>query len=142
MASEEEKCYICYEEQTEENSFVDLNPCNCRGTIKIHNTCFDTLTKEYDTCGICRTKFLQNGYKKYYYEDGPLKEEGLMVNGLKTGLWKTWYTNGQIRDEVNYVDGKKHGLYQMWYDNGQLEMEIKFVDGIWIDCIKVCIKID
>ncbi len=60
MASEEEKCYICFEEQSEENKFADPNPCNCRGTIKIHNTCFDTLTKEYDTCGICKTKYIEN----------------------------------------------------------------------------------
>ncbi len=116
--SEEDKCYICYEEQSEENKFVDPNPCNCRGTIKIHNTCFDTLTKEYDTCGICKTKYIENGYKKYYYPDESLKEEGLMVNGLKTGVWKKWRATGQLQKEKNYINGKKNGLYQSWYEDG------------------------
>ncbi len=131
LSSEEaNKCYICYEEQSEENKFANPNPCNCRGTIKIHTTCFDTLTAEYDTCSICKTKYLQNEYKKYYYPNGQLKEEGLMVNNVKTGLWKTWYTNGQLMEEVNYVDGKTHGLYRRWYENGQLKIEVNCVDGI------------
>ncbi len=104
--SSEDICYICYETQSEENKFIDPNPCNCRGTIKIHNTCFDTLTTSYDRCGICRTQFLNNGYKKYYYPSGPLREEGLMVNGLKTGVWNDWHNNGQLWKEVNYIDGK------------------------------------
>ncbi len=111
-SSEEEKCYICFEEQTEENSFVDPNPCNCRGTIKIHNMCFDTLITEHDTCGICKTKYIENGYKKYYYPDESLKEEGLIVNGLKTGVWKKWRATGQLQKEKNYINGKKNGLYQ------------------------------
>jgi hypothetical protein len=28
-SEEQDKCYICYEEQSEENMFVDPNPCNC-----------------------------------------------------------------------------------------------------------------
>ena len=53
MQSEEANiCYICYQEQSEENRFIDPNPCNCRGTIKVHNTCFDTLITSYDACGV------------------------------------------------------------------------------------------
>ncbi len=133
MSKEQDKCYICYEEQSEENRFVDPNPCNCRGTIKIHVTCFDTLTTTYDTCGVCKTKYLQNGYKKYYDPDGHLREEGLLVNGLKTGLWKTWtiwHTDNQLYEKVNYIDGKRNGLYQRLYSNGQLMCQCNYVDGM------------
>ncbi len=126
---EQETCYICFEEQTEGSKFADPNPCNCRGTIKIHITCFDTLTTTYDKCRICKTKYLQNEYKKYYYPNGSLKEEGLLVNGLEVGLWKIWYSNGQLEIEVNYIDGKRDGLFQSWHNNGQLRQKLYYVDG-------------
>ncbi len=126
----EEICYICFEKQSEENTFVDPNPCNCKGTIKIHSTCFDILISRNDICKICGKKFIQNGYKKYYYLDGgPLKEEGLLVNGLHTGTWKAWHKNGQLWVQLNYIDGKKNGLYQSWYNDGRLEYKINYVDG-------------
>lgn len=130
MTPEEDTCYICHETQSEENRFIDPNPCNCRGTIKIHNTCFDILTSRHNRCGICRAIFLQNGYKKYYYPSGSLRSEGLLVNGLKTGLYQGWYHyNNQLLESVNYVDGEKNGLSQLWHTNGQLWGNINYVDG-------------
>jgi hypothetical protein len=128
-SEEQDTCYLCYEEQLEENKFLDPNPCNCRGTIKIHNTCFNTLTTIYDSCCICMTKFPQNGYKKYYYPSGTLEVEGLLVNGLKTGLWKIWYRNGQLMWEENYINGKMNGLYQSWHENGQLMVTVNYING-------------
>jgi hypothetical protein len=131
MSEEKDTCYICYEEQSEENKFANPNPCNCRGTIKIHRTCFGILTEQHDTCGVCMTKFRLNGYKKYYYPDGgPLKGEGLLVNGLEVGLWKYWYEeNDQLQEKINYVDGIKNGLFQSWYYNGQLCIEVNYING-------------
>ena len=127
--SEEATCYICYGEESEENIFVDPNPCNCRGTIKIHVICFDILKAQYDTCGICRTNFIQNVYKKYYYPSGSLREEGNYVDGKRNGLYQRWHENGQLMEEVNYVNEKMNGLYRIWHKNGQLMEEGNYVNG-------------
>lgn len=55
------ECYICYEKESNNNKFCSNSICKCRGTTKIHISCFEKLKNEYgDTCSICKTKFKEN----------------------------------------------------------------------------------
>jgi hypothetical protein len=51
-------CYICYEKETSYNKFM-TNPCQCKGTNKIHKTCLQELIqKNGSTCSICKSQFI------------------------------------------------------------------------------------
>jgi uncharacterized protein len=80
-----------------------------------------------------------NGYNKFYYDNGRLSSEGWMKDGKPDGYWKNYYENGKIKIEgnrkkflldsiwkfydvkgritksVNYKENKKHG-YTYNYD--------------------------
>ena len=56
-------------------------------------------------------------YKKEYYENGQLKEEGNWKDGERDGFQNRYYKNGQLESEGNFKDGElineKH-----WNENG------------------------
>ncbi len=50
-------CYICYEKETSSNKFVS-NPCQCKGTNKIHLSCLkEVIRNNGSTCTICKSEF-------------------------------------------------------------------------------------
>ena len=69
---------------------------------------------------------------KGWYEDGQLKFEGALFNGVGFDV----YEDGQLKLEANYKDGKNDGLYQEWYENGQLKFEINSKDGKFDGIVK------
>jgi hypothetical protein len=55
------ECYICYEKEKSNDKFCSNSICKCKGTNKIHVSCFEKLKQNYgDTCSICKTKFKNN----------------------------------------------------------------------------------
>ncbi len=126
----QDTCYICYDQQSDENLFVDPNPCDCKGTIKIHNSCLQELMNQTNSCGVCKKIWQINGTKQLFYPDGQLKEEKHYINGLMEGLYKEYHENGQLYIIMNYHNGKKEGLYNQYYDNGQLHAETYYENNM------------
>ena len=40
---------------------------------------------------------------------------------------RVWYDNGQLRDEGSYKNGKLDGIRKGWWDNGQLKHEYTYI---------------
>lgn len=52
------ECYVCYETATSSNPFFSTNPCQCKGTVRLHKSCFEKLRQTCgETCGICKSKY-------------------------------------------------------------------------------------
>lgn len=58
-----------------------------------------------------------------YYENGSIKEHGIIQCGQRQGVWKKWHKNGQLQSETCYQQGKKHGPAKSYYENGKLYIE-------------------
>ncbi|MFC6268715.1 toxin-antitoxin system YwqK family antitoxin [Frigoriflavimonas asaccharolytica] len=46
-------------------------------------------------------------YSKTYYENGNMKEEGWLIDGMKSNYWFTYYENGSKKSEGHYKNNKK-----------------------------------
>lgn len=57
---------------------------------------------------------------KTYYRNGCVKQEYIMVNGIKHGYYKEYYENGQIAYESYYLNGNQIGFSGSWTENGIL----------------------
>ena len=57
-------------------------------------------------------------------------ENGRFKNGELEGFWKYYYKDGQLRNKVNYKNGKKDGLWETYYENGQLKTKGNYKEGI------------
>lgn len=110
--SEEDQCYICWGEETEESPFAK-EPCNCKGSIHIHATCLEKLNSK--KCSTCKKDF------RYYSSDGiPVthKHEETYIQEIKVdrhgkyhGKVRTYFKNNIVRSETEYIHGEKEGLH-------------------------------
>lgn len=57
------------------------------------------------------------------YENGVIKMQGLIKNGLREGLWKSFYENGSPWSENTFKEGVKNGKTTTWYPNGTKRYE-------------------
>ena len=62
---------------------------------------------------------------KTYHENGKLKSEGI----LKDGLWIRYFYNGNLSIKGNFKDNKQEGYWMSYYDNGQLYLDRIYKDG-------------
>ena len=121
-------CYLCYDGETEENKYA-VNPCACKGSIKIHLDCVTRLWNNSRTCGVCKTKWNKpRGVvvpRPKEYRDGlelitsVHKDHVKQVytiddQGQKHGLWNQYDSEGSMMAQCNYVHGKREGLFQTW----------------------------
>ena len=67
--------------------------------------------------------------KKEYWDNGELKSELRIKNGLKDGLAIRWFENGNKMSESHYKNGELEGLATGWYENGSKILEEHFKDG-------------
>jgi len=132
---EETICYICQDSGSEKNPFYNTDICNCKGSNRIHKSCFVKLFS--DICPICKIEF-QNvdkshmevtliltevkekdsyGWSHHYYIDQFKR---------KQGIHRIFYMNGNLWEETQYKDDKKHGYQKVWNYQG-----IQFVDDVY-----------
>jgi antitoxin component YwqK of YwqJK toxin-antitoxin module len=126
------QCYICYEPETKNNSYLkEPPPCECKGSIVIHKDCLKNILKLSRVCTICKNK-----YKVQYLpnRNGLELITEVAINGDITeytidneediqGECIIKKQSGQIISQSYYVNGVLHGKYKTWYLNGQLECE-------------------
>jgi len=64
-----------------------------------------------------------------YFSDGKLREEGEIIEGVKSGLWLEYYSNGNIKIKKNFDAGKKHGPFEYYKENGDLDFQLDYHAG-------------
>lgn len=65
-----------------------------------------------------------------FYENGVVKDSGLLVNGLAEGKVVKRFENGQIHFLVHFKNNKPHGLQKEFYDNGKLKFEVNMNNNV------------
>lgn len=72
------ECYVCYEPASSSNPFLFSTPCQCKGSIKLHNSCLKKMIETCgDSCSICKSKYKNTNNNRspkrtrsnYHYED-------------------------------------------------------------------------
>ncbi len=82
-------CYICLDKESYKNPFCDIRICNCKGTNRIHATCYSNLRfNGIHSCSICKTTFRQD-VKRTIVESDDYKN-------LTTKLYKN--------DQIEYIN--------------------------------------
>ena len=149
-------CYICYEDATTENPYVDPSPCECTGSIKLHASCFKQVKEHSPNCGICKSKFRDiNDYPvtcdftevnelRYigrrmaisgkfvgnltiYYQSGvKYATEQYSIRGELHGKYKQYYESGTIKTIGYYKNGELHGPYATYYESGLAKSMIEY----------------
>lgn len=64
-----------------------------------------------------------------YFQDGKVKEEGELHDGIKNGIWIEYYPNGKEKVKKYYDQGKKHGTFEYFKENGELDFKVNYILG-------------
>jgi antitoxin component YwqK of YwqJK toxin-antitoxin module len=65
-----------------------------------------------------KTDSIKVDVRKRFDENGLLKADVEMVNGINHGKAHNYYTNGTVHSEITYVNGVKEGNSIWFYENG------------------------
>ena len=126
-------CYLCQEESSESNEFAPENICECKGSNRIHKSCFNLL-KDKQVCCICKTSYNINANtyrKKIESKDsygniisrelveeiwvhGSKAEYFIDNNSMKQGTLKVYFHTGKIWMIEEYKDDKLHGTRKIF----------------------------
>ena len=61
--------------------------------------------------------------------NGQIKEEGELLDGLKTGAWITYFPEeGRVKSVTNYINGKKNGLHLVFNPRGYVEKQCFYTE--------------
>jgi antitoxin component YwqK of YwqJK toxin-antitoxin module len=132
------ECYVCYQEENHDNKFVKEDICKCKGSNRIHVSCFQKLLNQ-NKCSICNSYF-ENLEEVCEYENGlrviiELDNLGLKhrytVNKEKQkhGKYSIYYPNNNIWEEQNYVNGIRHGIQMLYSMDGKQQYMDIYFDG-------------
>lgn len=143
-AAEDPVCYICYDTHSDENPFLPVRICMCRGSLALHRSCFSRLTQHSQICSICKHPYKNPLLAEITYDPQDPDLQGAHIErfqheleylsslyefycvdaeGRKHGVCKiyyadeslTYYTPPWTLYEVrNYVHGKLHGAYKRY----------------------------
>ena len=73
---------------------------------------------------------LNDGWTKFYFDNGNVSSEGFIKNGKPEGYWYTYHQNGLIKSEGNR---KNHLLDSTWIfytEEGNFETKINYKNGL------------
>lgn len=70
-----------------------------------------------------------NGYNKFYYDNGKVSSEGMMVNGKPDGYWKTYYPSGKIKSEGNRKGSQLDSTWKFYNEEGKVTTEFNYREG-------------
>ena len=61
----------------------------------------------------------KRSYKKIYYSNGKMKEEGWIENGKKNDFWISYFENGNKKSEGHYLNDTKRDWWVFYNEIGQ-----------------------
>lgn len=81
--------------------------------------------------GIIDEAGLRQGAWKEYYQEGPIRAEGIYINNMRVGEWKYYHMNGQLEQIGRYdTKGRGTGNWKWYYDDGTLRRDENIFEGI------------
>jgi antitoxin component YwqK of YwqJK toxin-antitoxin module len=80
-------------------------------------------------CFVVNSQTNQNGYNKFYYDNGALSSEGNMKDGKPDGYWKNYYKNGKVKTEGNRKDFLLDSIWKFYSENGKITKSISYKEG-------------
>jgi len=141
--SKVDTCYVCYEEESEKNPFCDMSICNCKGSNRIHKSCFPELFNQY-VCTVCKTQF--NNVEELRSKEQLILKDVVELDkfgwkheykvdqkGRKQGVHRIYYMNGNLWEEREYKDNQKNGYQKVWDYYGNIFVDARFQHGIEIE---------
>ncbi len=78
-------CYICYETATEVSPFI-VNPCKCKGSMKIHEHCYERIRTNDMFNGKCPTCYEVLNTEPSFGKDFEVDNTGLSYTRYKTTI--------------------------------------------------------
>ncbi len=78
---------------------------------------------------LCYNKKAFSGIVYELYDNGNLKFEYNVSNGLSDGKSEVFYNNGNLKYIGYFKKGKEDGIFKGWYDNEKLAFEKPFKNG-------------
>lgn len=69
---------------------------------------------------------LMEGVSKNFFEDGKIRNEVPVKNGLRDGVAREYYESGQLAAEISYRADLKEGSSKWYYQDGILYQEAQF----------------
>lgn len=69
-------------------------------------------------------------YTYFYYDNGEISSEGVLLDGKPQGLWKTYYENGQLKTIGSRKNSELQDEWYFYRENGNLERMITYQEGI------------
>ena len=66
-----------------------------------------------------------------FYDNGALKQQWHIEDGMQEGVSKSYYTSGEVMTEEVYHHGRLNGIVHLYNKNGNLAIltPIKMVSG-------------
>ncbi len=129
MSEDQDNCYVCMGPESQEEPFANPNPCDCKGSIKLHSSCAQQVMAMSSSCGICKNLWKFTGIRRNVYGN-KLHSEVPYVNGLVNGLLKTYsIIDGSLSNEMPYVNNIPHGLYKLYDNTGICLVECMYANG-------------
>ncbi|MBS0635278.1 MAG: DUF115 domain-containing protein [Verrucomicrobia bacterium] len=74
---------------------------------------------------------IEDGVKKYYYDNGALKMELPYKEGVLQGKIRIFYPNGNIKREVECVQGRRDGFDRYFAADGTPVFALKYTSGAY-----------
>lgn len=76
------------------------------------------------------TDTLPPGFTRFFYANGKLSSEGIMVNEKPDGYWKSYYENGTLKSEGNRIDFQLDGPWKFYNSKGELRLVTNYRNGL------------
>ena len=98
-------------------------------------------THKFDNGQIKEEGNLLNGvehgsYTAYFYETESRRKEGRYNSGKRVGEWKKYYPGGQLKEIRVFSNDKLDGDYILYFENGQIHEHGRYTvgekDGEWL----------
>lgn len=112
---EDIRCYICYEQETPATPYANNpRPCQCKGSIEIHESCLKNVVRTGHDCSICK--------KKYTLAYLPQRDGRELIT-------KNLTTNYTIEYTINEYE-QIHGSYIVKNGDGQPILYHSYINGV------------
>ena len=80
-------------------------------------------------------KYIKNGFREEYIDNGKIKLEGTYNMGAKDGKFKQYHASGELHIKCTYKDDVLDGSYERFHENGALaskgQVKDNEQDGKW-----------
>lgn len=152
-----DNCYVCFDQETKDNKYMNVKACLCKGTIKVHWSCYLELLNISKKCSICNLKYQldidvtrtdDNNSKEvpshilqYLNSDEPTKkaiakfllnlyrEHSICL--VKTVCYKKFYSiNGTLIKEGELINDIPNGKWKFYYESGCLKEKGIYDNGL------------